>query len=476
MKILFAASEAAPFLKSGGLGDVLEALPAALSEREGCEVSLMLPLYKKIKERDDLGLSFVSSFRMFSPLSESYVGIYAAKRDRVNCYFIDNEYYFYRDGTPYGHGDDGERFVFFSHAVLESLSQLGYFPDVLHLNDWQTAAVPALLKAFYSHRPEYGRIRTVFTIHNIEYQGWLPYDFAREKMGLPSHLEEALHLGGGVNLMKGGIVLSDRVTTVSRTYAREIKYPYFSHGLDPVLREHEAKLSGIVNGISTRLYDPLTDPALPQNFSAEDPSGKAICKAALQKELGLPVREDVPLIAMISRLVPHKGLDLLAFALEELLSRDVQLVVLGTGEGVFEALFRFAEYNHPDKVAARILFDSALASRIYAGCDLFLMPSKSEPCGLSQLIAMRYGAIPIVRETGGLADTVPALDPETLSGRGFTFKSFNAHDMLDAIDRALAFFRDKEKLLRHRRALLGYDSGWKTSAEEYLSIYKSLFS
>ena len=476
MKILFAASEAAPFFKSGGLGDVLEALPAELAKNKEDEITVILPLYKKIKGNTALALSFVTSFSMPSPLSEDYVGVFRLKWGKVNYLFIDNEYYFCRDGAPYGHGDDGARFVFFSHAVLECLQHIEYYPDIIHLNDWQTAAVPVLLKAFYGALPAYERIRTVFTIHNIEYQGYMPYDFAANAMGLPYEYHDVMRYGDSVNLMKSAIMLADRVTTVSRTYAQELKYAYFSHGLDPIIKQNEYKLCGIVNGINTALYDPKRDKALPAPFSSTDMSGKAVCKASLQEELGLPVRDDVPLIAMISRLVSHKGLELVECVLEDILSRDVQLVVLGTGDGRYEDMFRFAEYTHPDKMKAEIRFDSALASRIYAASDLFLMPSKSEPCGLSQLIAMRYGSIPIVRETGGLYDTVPALNTETLSGRGFTFQSFNAHHMLDAIDRAVAFFHDKEKCERHRRALVRYNSSWRASAEEYLTIYKSLLA
>lgn len=474
MTILFATSEAAPFLKSGGLGDVLEALPAELSKDRENEIAVILPLYKKIKDNEALSLRFVTSFTLPSPLSEEYVGIFTTKRGRVTFYFIDNEYYFYRDGTPYGHGDDGARFVFFSKAVLESLAHLNFYPNVIHANDWQTAAIPVFLKAFYGHIPAYRNIKTVFTIHNIEYQGYMPASFARDAMGLPDGWQDVMMWDGQVNLMKSAIVLADRITTVSRTYAHEIKYAYFSHGLDPILRENEYKLSGIVNGINTTLYDPKKDKALPAPFSSTDLSGKAVCKAKLQEELGLPVREDVPMIAMITRLVSHKGLELVARVLEDILSRDVQLVVLGTGDGYYEDMFRFAEYAHPDKMAAEIRFDSALASRIYAGADLFLMPSKSEPCGLSQLIAMRYGTIPIVRETGGLFDTVPALNPETMEGRGFTFKTFNAYDMLDAVDRASAFFHDGAKLAKHRRALIRYNSSWKVSAAEYLDLYREI--
>lgn len=474
MKVLFAASEGAPFLKSGGLGDVIEALPAHLAEREQVEVSVILPLYKKIKQNEKNRLEFLTSFSMPSPLSESYVGVFRIKLGRVNYFFIDNEYYFYRDGTPYGHGDDGARFVFFSRAVLECLRHIEYYPDIIHLNDWQTAAIPVLLRAFYKALPAYARIRTVFTIHNIEYQGRMPAGFAESVMGLPVEYHGAARYGDSVNLMKCAILLSDRVTTVSRTYAEELKYAYFSHGLDPVIKENEYKLSGIVNGINTAVFDPRKDPNLPAPFSHEDVGGKAICKSALQRELGLPVCEEIPLIAMITRLVPHKGLDLVECVLDDILARDVQLVLLGTGDARYEDLFRFAEYTHPDKMKAEIRFDSAFSSRLYAASDLYLMPSKSEPCGLSQLIAMRYGSIPIVRETGGLFDTVPALNTETLEGRGFTFRAFNAHHMLDAIDRAVAFFHDTKKRKAHVRALIAYNSDWEASAGEYLSIYQSL--
>ena len=474
MRVLFAASECAPFLKSGGLGDVIEALPLRLAKEDGVEVSVVLPLYKSIKENASLGLRFLTSFSLSSPLRESYAGVFTLSVGKVNYFFIDNEYYFYRDGTPYGHGDDGERFVFFSRALLECFRHIGYYPDIIHLNDWQTAAVPALLKAFYKDFPAYRRIRTLFTIHNIEYQGRMPSSFLGSAMGLPSPLHAVMCYEGSVNLMKSAIVLSDHVSTVSRTYAEELRFAYFSHGLDPIIKEHEYKLSGIVNGINTAVFDPRTDPDLPAPFSHEDMRGKEICKGFLQRELGLPVRKDVPLIAMITRLVPHKGLDLVECVLDDILARGVQLVILGTGDARYEDAFRFAEYTHPDKMKAQIRFDSALASRLYAASDLYLMPSKSEPCGLSQLIAMRYGSIPIVRETGGLFDTVPALNTETLEGRGFTFRDFNAHHMLDAIDRAVAFWHDEKKRKAHACALIAYNSDWEASAREYLSIYQSL--
>lgn len=474
MKLLFAASEGAPFIKSGGLGDVIEALPATLSKNPDYEVAVVLPYYKKLKDDPEFCPKFLTSFHVMLAWREAYVGVFTLTLRRVTYYFIDNEYYFNRDGGYYGHYDDGERFSFFSKAILESFRHLDYYPDIIHLNDWQTATVPVFYKAFYRFLPGYEHIRTVFTIHNIEYQGKMPAEFQKDTMGLSEEWTGALTYGDCINFMKSAIVLSDRITTVSRTYAGEIRYAYFSHGLDPILRENEYKLSGIVNGINTSLYNPRTDRSLPKNYSITDPSGKAICKEELQKELGLSVCPDVPIVAMVTRLVAHKGLDLVERVLPDIMDSGVQFVILGTGDPQYEETFRFAEYTYRTRLVAAIKFDSALANRIYAGSDIFLMPSKSEPCGLSQLIAMRYGTIPVVRETGGLFDTVPALNPETMEGRGFTFKLFNAHDMLDAVRRACDFWRDTKKRELHIKNLMRFDSSWKEPVKEYEAVYESL--
>ena len=474
MKILFAASEAAPYIKSGGLGDVMEALPSELSKSEDYEVSVILPYYKTLKDDPAFTPEFIKSFYISVAYKDNYVGVFTLKRGKVTYYFIDNEYFFLRDGGYYGHYDDGERFTYFSKAILETLKEINYFPDVIHLNDWQTAPIPVFLKAFYSHMEEYSKIRTVFTIHNIEYQGLMPLDFAGNIMELSGEFVNILTYDGCINFMKGAIVTADKITTVSETYAHEIKYAYFSHGLDPILRENEYKLTGIVNGINTDIYNPKTDKNLPYSFSFSNPSGKAKCKEELQKELGLEVRADVPIVSMVTRLVAHKGLELLECVIHDMMKLDIELVVLGTGDKRFEDLFRFAEYYYPGRLKAEIKFSGALASKIYAGSDLFLMPSKSEPCGLSQLIAMRYGTIPIVRETGGLFDTVPALNIETLEGKGFTFKLFNAHDMLNAVERASAFWQDEKKRTKHIKALIKYDSSWEKPVEKYKEVYTSL--
>ncbi len=474
MKILFAASEAAPFIKSGGLGDVLEALPSELSKDPGYEVSVILPYYKTLKEDSSFKPEFIKNFYISIAYKENYVGVFTLKRGNVTYYFIDNEYFFLRDGGYYGHYDDGERFSYFSKAILETLKEINYFPDIIHLNDWQTAPIPVYLKAHYAHMEEYSKIRTVFTIHNIEYQGYMPYDFAENIMELKGEWVNVLTYNGSINFMKGAIVTADKITTVSRTYAHEIKYAYFSHGLDPILKENEYKLTGIVNGINTDIYNPKTDKNLPANFSATNPSGKAKCKAALQEELGLEIRDDVPIVSMVTRLVSHKGLELVECVIHEMMKLNIQLVVLGTGEARFAEMFRFAEYYYPGRLKAEIRFSGALASKIYAGSDLFLMPSKSEPCGLSQLIAMRYGTIPIVRETGGLFDTVPALNTETLDGKGFTFKLFNAHDMLNAVERASSFWYDEKKRTKHIKSLIKYNSSWAEPVEDYKAVYASL--
>ena len=475
MKILFAASEAAPYMKTGGLGDVAQALPQELSKNKDVEVSVIIPYYKKIKQNPDIKVEFIKSFYVPLAWRNVYVGVFKAvsKSKKLQYYFIDNEYYFYRD-SAYGDYDDGERFAYFSIAVLETIRQLEMYPDIIHCNDWQTALIPTLKKTMYGDAPGYDRIRTVFTIHNIEYQGKMPPEFMKDVIGLNEYWRGLLTYDGCINLMKSAIVTADKITTVSKTYAYEIRYAYFGQGLEKILNENSYKLEGIVNGINTKLYDPKTDPCLEANFSASDMSGKAENKAALQRMLGLPERPDVPIIAMISRLVSHKGLDLVEYVMGDIMRRDLQFVVIGTGDKKYVDMFNFNAYVNSDKMSANIKFDPVLANKVYAGADMFLMPSKSEPCGLSQLIAMRYGTVPIVRETGGLWDTVPPLNTETLEGRGFTFKGYNAHDMLGAIDRCIGFYHDKEKWNKHIKNLVKYDSSWKQSVKDYLRIYNEL--
>ena len=475
MKILFAASEAAPFLKTGGLGDVASALPKALSSDENSQVAVFIPYYKAIKDSDRWNIEFLCNFRVPLSWRSVYCGVFRAKDTTSNLqfYFIDNEYYFYRD-SAYGYYDDGERFAFFSKAVLESLQYLNWFPDVIHANDWQTAMIPVFLRAFYMGIEAYQPIRTLFTIHNMEYQGKAPASFVDEVLGLPEDWRGTTQFDGGTNMMKAAILVSDRVSTVSRTYAREIQDPYYAHGLDGVLRHHSYKLSGVVNGIDTDVFNPETDPLIPVNFTAEQLDKKVENKRALQQKLGLSVQDDVPMVIMITRLVSHKGVDLVQAVMEDLMNEDLQMVVIGTGEQGYEDMFRYYASQFPEKMSANIIFDNKLAHETYAAGDLVLMPSRQEPCGLTQLIAMRYGTIPIVRETGGLYDTVPAFNPETMEGRGLTFKSYNAHDMLDAVRRGAALFHDTKLWKTLQKNDMKFDSSWNQSVQEYWQIYRSM--
>lgn len=476
MKIVFTASEAAPFIKTGGLGDVAQALPEALSQQKGNEVLLFIPYYKRIKENPSIETEFVKSFAVDLSWRRQHVGIFKlkSKKRKLKVYFIDNEYYFGRDGA-YGYPDDGERFAYFSKAVLESLCQLNEKPDVIHLNDWQTALIPLMLHAFYEK--ELGGAKTVFTIHNIEYQGKADPYFIGDVIGL-SHkkYDNTLIFDGCVNFMKSAILCCDALTTVSETYAQEIKYPYYAHGLAGVISDHDFKLSGIVNGINTELFSPEGDRALTQNYTQETVfEGKAANKRALQEKLGLSVREDVPLIGMVSRLVSHKGVDLICSAIDELMRSDVQLVIVGTGDSVYEKRLSVCAENNRDKFSLNLCFDPALASQIYAASDIYLMPSKSEPCGLSQIIAMRYGSIPVVNETGGLKDTVAAYNPESGEGVGFTFQSFERSDMLSALYRAIELYTsDKQGWKRVVSNAMSRESSWKIPAKKYTELYTGL--
>ena len=475
MKILLASSEAAPFIKTGGLGDVAAALPKALAEAPNTEVAVFLPYYKAIKDNPSFELEYVTNFTVPLAWRSVYAGLFRAvsKRKKLQYYFIDNEYYFYRDGC-YGHYDDGERFAFFSKAILEALQYMDWYPDVIHANDWQTALVPVFLRAFYTNLDKYQSIKTLFTIHNMEYQGRFPESFADEVLGLPGDWKGTVNFDAATNLMKAAIVTADQVSTVSRTYAFEIQNPYFAHGLHDILRENNHKLSGVVNGIDVEVFDPAADPLIYANFTAGTLEKKAENKKFLQERLGLAVRDDVPVVIMITRLAGHKGVDLVQAVMEDLMWEDLQMVVIGTGEWQYEEMFRSYAGRFPAKMSANIVFDNTLAHQTYAGADLVLMPSQMEPCGLTQLIGMRYGAIPVVRETGGLFDTVPAYNIETGEGNGFTFKSYNAHDMLDAVRRAAGLFQDKEHWTALQKNVMAYDSSWKRSVQEYWDIYRSM--
>lgn len=482
MKILFAASEAAPYVKSGGLGDVMGALPPELSKNPDNEIAVVMPYYDKIKNGNFEEIEFVTSFNMPLAWRNCHVGVFKTevkkrgagrrKGTKVTYYFIDNESYFCR-GQLYGCGDDGERFAYFSKAVLEFLQHVDFEPDIIHCNDWQCGFVPLFLKAHYSDIERYKNIRTVFTIHNIEYQGKAMPDFLENVLGVDESFRGAATQDGMINALKCAIVLCDKLTTVSETYANELSFAYFAHGLDKIISENRYKTCGIVNGIDTDLYNPAKDEKIPAKFAYNKLAGKAICKSKLQEELSLPQR-DVPIVAMITRLVKHKGLELVEWVADNLANMDIQLVVVGTGDESYEEMFKFLAYVHPETVSANIMFDAALASRVYAASDFFLMPSKSEPCGLSQLIAMRYGSIPIVRETGGLVDTVQPLNTESLEGRGFTFKLFNAHDMLGAVERAAQFYYEGEKLSKVRAKIMREDFSWEEPATKYMLLYSEI--
>lgn len=471
MKVLYVASEALPYVASGGLADVAGSLPKALRKRLiGCRV--VLPMYSSIKEELKEKLRFVTSFSVPVAWRRQYCGVFEANVDGVIYYLLDNQYYFKRDGI-YGHYDDAERFAFFSRAVLEMLPQIGLKPDIIHCNDWQSALTPVYYSLFYANRPEYENIKTIFTIHNIAYQGVYGKEILEDVLGIPADKAHVLEYDGDVNFMKGAIECANAVTTVSPTYAEEILDPWFSHGLDGILRDRQFKLSGILNGIDVVGYDPETDKSIFKNFSAEDFSGKKVNKQKLQEYFNLPQNADTPIMGIVSRLVDHKGLDLVKTVMEEILcTEDIQLVVLGSGDWQYENFFRYLAEKYPNKVGLRLGFIPDLARKIYAGTDLFLMPSKSEPCGLSQMVALRYGSIPIVRETGGLKDSIS--DSGDHEGNGFTFASYNAHDMMYTIRRALEGYKNREGWNTLVERALKCDNSWKKSANDYIKLYKGL--
>ncbi len=471
MKVLYIASEALPFAASGGLADVAGSLPRAMRNRlVGCRV--VLPLYESIPQELREGMKFLTSLSVPVAWRRQYCGVFEAKYNGVIYYLLDNQYYFKRQGM-YGHYDDAERFAFFSRAVLEMLPHIGFKPDILHANDWQSALVPLYYSIFYADREGYEGIKTVLTIHNIQYQGKYGMELLEDVLGIPAEHRSLVEYDGCVNFMKAGIETANRVTTVSPTYAQEIRDPWFSWGLDPILNARSWKLQGILNGIDTDGYDPVTDPNIALNFSLENVTeGKAANKKALQERLNLPLREDVPLIGMVTRLTSHKGLDLVKYIIDDLMKRDVQMVVLGSGEWVYENFFREIQAKYPDKFCYCVGFIPELARKIYASADIFLMPSKSEPCGLAQMVACRYGTLPIVRETGGLKDSIVDCGEE--GGFGFTFKTYNADDMLAAIDRALGAYANKVDLALLRERCMTEDFTWGRSANEYIRMYKAM--
>ncbi|MCI1857026.1 MAG: glycogen synthase GlgA [Sporolactobacillus sp.] len=474
MNVLMAASECAPFVKTGGLGDVIGSLPKAL-RMEKISACVMLPKYEDLSGTVTKRLIFHRSFTVTVGWRKQYCGLLSLEEAGVRYYFLDNEYYFKRHGC-YGYEDDGERFAFFCRAVVEAMPLLAERPDIVHCHDWQTGPIAALLKSdHYRRQPFYHAIKTVFTIHNLKYQGIFPYSVLHDLLGLDDGFFtiDGLEFYGAVSFLKAGLAYSDRLTTVSRTYAAEVQTPYYGERLDGFLRRRGAWLTGIVNGIDDVRYNPATDAQLIHSYSR--PDGKAPNKRALQRRLGLSERATMPLIAMVTRLAEQKGIDLVLRVFDEMLALDIQFVLLGTGAAHYEAAFHSLAKRHPAKVAACLRFDDGLARQIYAASDLFLMPSKFEPCGIGQLLAMRYGSLPLIRETGGLKDTVIACNDCTDEGYGFSFTNYNAHDMLHCLARAVGFYRKKplvwKRLVERAMAL---DFSWKTSAAAYIRLYRSL--
>ncbi|MFC3884708.1 glycogen synthase GlgA [Bacillus songklensis] len=471
MKVLFVVSECVPFVKTGGLADVAGALPKELASL-GTDVCVVMPKYSHIPEtyREKMTLRKVIYVQV--GWRRQYCGIELLEQDGIQYVFLDNEYYFKRD-TLYGHYDDGERFSFFCRAVIESIPHLDFQPDIIHCHDWHTGMIPFLLRAEYDI---YASVQTVFTIHNLQFQGIFPQDILYDLLNLNDYYftTSQLEFFGNVNFMKAALVSTDKITTVSPTYRNEIQMPYYGEKLDGLLRKRQEDLIGIVNGIDDHLYNPASDSLIPYNYSSENMGPKKRNKLALQKKLGLPQEETIPMIAMVTRLTKQKGLELVEHVFHEILQENIQFIVLGSGDREFEDFFETMNGTYSNKVRGIIEFDEELAHFIYASADLFLMPSKFEPCGLGQLIALKYGAVPIVRETGGLNDTVQPYNENTGEGNGFTFTNFNAHDMLHTIQRALRFYEDQtvwEKLVKEG---MNRDYSWARSAFKYNQLYSSL--
>ena len=475
MKILYVAAEAVPFAKTGGLADVAGSLPKAL-KADGVDVRVIMPKFGKIPEAYRNAMEHVYDGELPVAWRKKYVGLDKYELDGVTYYFVDNEEYFNREGF-YGYDDDAERFSFFSRAVLDLLQAMDFWPDVIHTNDWHAGLVNVFLKLDHMGDARYERIKTVYTIHNLKYQGVFPKDVMPDVLGLDwKYFNNGdLEFYDAVNFMKGGIIYADAITTVSKTYAKEIQYPYFGEHFDGLLRSREQDISGIVNGIDYSVYNPRTDKYIFETYDEESLDRKLDNKIALQKSLGLPERRNVPLIAIVSRLVEPKGMDLVVRMMDEILQHeDIQLVVLGTGEKRYEDWFKGLAWRYPKKVSVNIYFSNELAQRIYAGADIFLMPSKYEPCGIGQLIALRYGTIPVVRQTGGLKDTVQQYNKYTQEGNGFVFENYNAHEMMYALKRALSFYGNYEIWHKIQLNAVQADYSWKRSAKEYEALYERL--
>lgn len=468
-KILFVTSEAQPFAASGGLGDVAGSLPKALAKNRSLDVRVVMPLYGTISEELRSQFKYIGYTYVRMSWRNQYLGLFEYKKDNVTWYFLDNEYYFKRPSI-YGYLDEAERFTFLSRGALDIIPMIDFIPSIIHCHDWETALIPVYLKTIYSGSDTYKNIRTVFTIHNMEYQGRYGKDILYDLFELPNSAYSLVEYDDDINLMKGAIQCADIVSTVSPTYSKEILTPSASHGLDHINRANEYKMRGILNGIGYDFYDPETDSKIASNYSKKDISGKATCKLELQKILGLP-EKDVPIISMISRLVEHKGLDLVAGGMERLLEKDVQVVILGTGEPRYEEYFKSLASRYPDKVRALIQFNGVLSRQIYSGSDIFLMPSKNEPCGLSQMISCRYGTLPVVRKVGGLADSIIDVGDK---GFGFTFVDFNSESMLEAIYRALDMYNNKAVWEKTVCKAMRKDFSWNASAKKYLEMYDEL--
>ncbi|MEE0721469.1 MAG: glycogen synthase GlgA [Caecibacter sp.] len=475
VKVLFAASEAVPFIKTGGLADVMGSLPRELAA-QGMDVRLVIPKYSAISDAYKKQMKPVMHGMVNLAWRQLYYGVEEIDIDGVKVYFIDNEWYFKRDGI-YGFDDDGERFAYFCRAVLAMLPKVDFKPDVIHCNDWHTGLMGVFLKEDFYHDSFYRDMKIIYTIHNLKYQGIYPPSIMRDVIGLPQSLFDNgnLECDGCVNYMKSGMVYADFITTVSQTYAQEIMYPYFGEHLDSYLRSSKNRIIGIVNGLDEEAYNPATDSFISMTYTADSfQTQNHINKEALQKELGLPVKRNVPMVAMVSRLVESKGLDLVTRIMDELMGEDIQFVIVGTGDWSYEDAFRNLSQKFPTKVSVNILFNEALAHKVYAASDMFIMPSRFEPCGLSQLIALKYGSIPIVRETGGLKDTVHPFDKHTNSGNGLTFQNFNAHELLFTIKRALSYYGDSALWNHLVRNAMTSDNSWKRSAQQYASLYQKV--
>ncbi|ALV21738.1 MULTISPECIES: glycogen synthase GlgA [Carnobacterium] len=475
MKVLFAAAECAPFFKTGGLGDVAGALPKEL-KKQGIDVAVVLPFYTTMPQLYKDQLEDVMQFEVKVGWRNQFCGIKKLIKDNVTYYFIDNLYYFDRPSI-YGFDDDGERYAFFAQAICEMMEKIEFIPDVLHVNDWHTAIIPVLLKDKYHWIKQYKEIKTMLTIHNLQFQGIYNQAVLSDWYGIGYNAfhEQGLKYYEDVNCLKGGIFFADHVTTVSPTYAQEIQTAYFGEGLDGVLRQNNYKLSGILNGIDYDVFNPATDDKIEAHFSIDDRSGKALDKALLQERVGLPIEPEVPLMSMVSRLTTQKGCHLLQEKMDELMQRDIQVLILGTGETEYEESFRYFTWRYPDKFKVIVDFDTTLAQQIYAGSDLFIMPSAFEPCGLSQLYSLRYGTLPIVHETGGLKDTVEPYNAVTGKGTGFSFYDYRGHVMLKTIDQALTVYYDEpdqwDSLIEQA---MQQDFSWEKSTESYIEQYKAL--